>query len=236
MKDKILLVEDSNSERLVISSLIGDLCDLNCVKTLAEADREVKDTRYDLVLLDVMLPDGEGFDFCRRLRESEKFRDLPVIFITGKTDIENRVLGFSLGADDYITKPIEPQEFIARVRSKLQRRRTTEHAATLTKGFFRVDMAAQKIYTQNSSAPERYLDLTPSEFKLLVHFLRYENKIFTREDLRSQIWGTTHITTHTIDSHISSLRKKMGPFGGHLKSLPRQGYSFSSVNNEPFKG
>lgn len=226
--DRILLVEDAISMQLVVQSAVGNLCSLTCVTTVSDAQRELAAGPFALLLLDVELPDGDGFEFCRKLRAQDKFHSLPIIFLTWKSGVDSRVLGFSLGADDYIVKPIEPKEFSARIESKLKRRPLGPLQTTFRKSDFRVDLTSHRIFLMSSSDRETELGLTPIEFKLLVHFLRNEGVIISREELLTAVWGdAVHVSAHTIDTHISSLRKKISSTGHHLKAVVKKGYCFS---------
>jgi two-component system, OmpR family, phosphate regulon response regulator PhoB len=228
--DRILLVEDALSMQLVVQAAVGNLCSLTCVTNIADAEKELAQGPYSLLLLDVELPDGNGFEYCKRLRDQEKFHNLPIIFLTWKSDIEQKVFGFSLGADDYIVKPIEPKEFVARVISKLNRRPKGPLQTTFCKGDFRIDLTSHRVFLVTGEIPEKELNLTPIEFKLLVHFLRNEGVVLSREELLVAVWGdSVHVSAHTIDTHISSLRKKIAITGHSLKAVVKKGYCFSII-------
>ncbi|MBL7542447.1 MAG: response regulator transcription factor [Bdellovibrionaceae bacterium] len=230
--DRILLVEDALSMQYVVQAAVGSLCSLTCVATIADAERELASGPYALLLLDVELPDGDGFEYCKKIRAQDKFQNLPIIFLTWKADVDQRVLGFSLGADDYIIKPIEPKEFSARIESKLKRRPQGAPQTTFRKSDFRVDLTSHRIFLVASDETEQELNLTPIEFKLLVHFLRNEGVVIPREELLTAVWGeAVHVSAHTIDTHISSLRKKISNTGHHLKAVVKKGYCFSIVSN-----
>ncbi len=227
MSHKVLLVEDMPSMQMVVQSLIGDKCHLTCVSDLKTAEKELVANSFSLVLLDVDLPDGDGFQFCEKLRASEKFRDMPIIFLTGKDQVEDRVKGFRLGGDDYVTKPLEPKEFIARFEAKL---RTTSRApqTIIQRGAFRLDTTAQKAYLKNEARVEADLGLTPIEYKLLAYFIKNEGRVFAREEIKTSVWGAgSFVSDHTLDTHIYSTRKKMAPYGKCLKAIVKQGYTFS---------
>ena len=115
-KQKVLLVEDAADMQLIVKAAIGEICDLIFVKTLKDAAQTLRGGGFALVLLDIVLPDGDGFTFCKTLRASPGTKDLPIIFLTGENEISQRVLGFDLGADDYITKPFWIGELLARLR------------------------------------------------------------------------------------------------------------------------
>jgi DNA-binding response OmpR family regulator len=221
-RDKVLLVEDVQAMQMTVQSLIGSTCDLKCVGTLAEAEKTLKTQNYSLLLLDVVLPDGDGFAFCEKIRQDNTFARLPIIFLTSKQDVEDRVRGFTLGADDYVTKPLEPNEFIARVKSKLVRSQSTKTSDVFTKGEFKIDAISQKAYLNETD-----LGLTPIEFKLFSLFVKNDGHVYSRADLKKFVWGPTiHLSDHTVDTHVSSLRKKLSRFSACLKSVVKTGYVF----------
>lgn len=226
---KVLLVEDDLGMQKIVQAVIAPRCDLTCVGTLTGAQGEIEDSEYALLILDVHLPDGDGFSFCRQVRANPKFNDLQIIFLTGHGDKEHKVHGFSLGADDYVVKPIEPMEFIARVEARLNIKQRTKVQTNFQAAGFRVDLISQRVYRSEASGTERALELTPIEFRLFVHFLSNEGKIFSRENLLQAIWGgAVSVSTHTIDTHISSLRKKLGDVGRLLRNVLKKGYCFSA--------
>jgi two-component system, OmpR family, phosphate regulon response regulator PhoB len=227
MEKRVLLVEDAMDMQMIVKAAIEKNCDLKCVETLSAAQTELSRNEYSLILLDVNLPDGDGFEFCQSLRRKDIYSDIPIIFLTGETETRSRVLGFELGADDYVTKPIEPQEFTARVLAKLKRPRKAQ--TSFSQAGYRVDLVLHKIFEKGEDGAEKALVLTPIEFKLLSHFLQNREKIFSRQDLLSMFWGDdVHVSGHTVDTHISSLRKKMGEPGRMIRSVFKKGYRLSS--------
>lgn len=221
-KEKILLVEDTHAMQIVVQSLLGPIYDLTCVDTLAQASVALKTGSFSLLLLDVVLPDGDGFDFCEKLRKDSSMLNLPIIFLTSKNEVQDRVRGFNLGADDYVVKPLEPNEFTARVKAKLFRSQTTKTADVFSKDKFKIDSISQKAYLG-----ETELGLTPIEYKLFSLFLKNEGQVYSRALLKKSVWGPSiHLSDHTVDTHVSSLRKKLGPYSACLKSVVKTGYVF----------
>lgn len=227
---KILVIEDSLTTQALIQSCLQDLSEIVCVSSLNDADRELRRASFDLLLLDVSLPDGDGFEFCERLRGRAEFSHLPLIFLTGKTQLDDRVRGLRLGGDDYIGKPFEPDELRARVEARLRRR--SGESLPVLKGF-RVDLDGQAVfYQERAGAPEINLELTRIEFKLLLIFMRNLDKIFSRAELLKRAWGeNTHVSDHTVDTHISSLRKKIAVSPYQVKSIIKRGYRLEPVDS-----
>ncbi|GHA80225.1 two-component system response regulator CreB [Cognatilysobacter bugurensis] len=153
---------------------------------------------FDLAILDVGLPDIGGFALCRELRRA---RDLPVIFLTARDAEADRVLGFEIGADDYVAKPFSPRELVARVRVVLRR----SQGATAPRGAFEHDAAGHRIAFRG-----RWLDLTRYEYGLLAALLQRPGAILTRAQLLDRVWGSdTESTDRTVDTHVKTLRAKL---------------------------
>lgn len=229
-KEKVLLVEDAPDMQVIVRATIGKDCDLSCASSIAEAEKILKSNDFDMILLDVVLPDGSGFEFCQKLRSQALTRSLPIFFLTGQDEVEQRVLGFEIGGDDYIVKPFEPNEFRARVFGKLKRAGAASEQTSFTRGIFTVDWGSQKAQMKTSEGTVVDLHLTPIEFKLLVQFLRHEGRTFSREELLTAVWGgTVHVSGHTVDTHISSLRKKVGEYSSYFRAVVKKGYCYSPV-------
>lgn len=223
--NRILVVEDSLTTQLLIQSSLEKSADIKCVATIAEAEKELSQSKYDLFILDVLLPDGDGFDLCHRIRNKPSFAETPLIFLTGRSEVDDRVKGLDLGGDDYMVKPFSPEELQARVTARL--RRKSGDNSNLKLNGFRVDFNKQVVYLKVGSKEERNLDLTRIEFKLIVFFMQNIGRIFSRGDLLRKVWGDgTHVSEHTVDTHISSLRKKIVESDYQVKSVVKQGYKF----------
>jgi DNA-binding response OmpR family regulator len=161
--------------------------------------------RPAVILLDVGLPGIDGIEVCRRLRAGGDWT--PVLFVTARDEEADRVLGLELGADDYVTKPFSPRELVARVRAVLRRGRGGDRGEQLALGALSLDLAARRARVE----PGGDVDLTTTEFDLLAHLMRRPDRVFTREELLSQVWGYPAGTaTRTVDVHIAQLRAKLG--------------------------
>lgn len=227
-QDHILLVEDSLSMQLLVRSVLENFCALTCVTSIGDAERALKSESFSLILLDVGLPDGDGLLFCKALRDREQMRDVPIVFLTNESRLERKVMGFTVGADDYITKPFEPEEFLARIEAKLKRKPVGKPVTTVVKHDFRFDLTSQRAFQTDGAGVETELELTPNEFKIFFHLLNHEGVTFSREELLETLWGpSVHVTTHTIATHVSTLRKKIGAYGPMIRGVPKKGYCFS---------
>lgn len=235
----ILLIDDSPEVYPLVKNALGVNYKVTLAGTIAQG-REVlsqalTQTPFDLILLDVSLPDGDGFGFCGELRGSETFKEIPVIFLTGKAQVSDKVTGFNLGADDYIVKPFDSLELKARIDGKLQRRSQVGANDFMQKGALKLQLStARAAYFREGQ--EIDLKLTPTEFKLLYCFMRNEGKILTRDQLLNVVRADkVHVLDRTIDKHISSLRKKLAPYVKYIESVHGIGYRFSIVGEELIK-
>lgn len=159
----------------------------------------------DLVLLDWRLPDGEGIDLLRELRKTS---DLPVVMVTARVDVIDKVLGLEIGADDYVTKPVEPRELLARVRARLRvKNRAPVEGKTLEHNGVRLDLETRAVTFEG-----RTIEMTRMEFNLLQLLVEHPGRVFSREELLNKVWGYERTpTTRTVDTHIVQLRNKLKP-------------------------
>ncbi len=205
MPGRILLVEDDRSIREQTSILLQDEgYDVDEAATGEEAFAKFERTSPDCVLLDVMLPDVEGFDVCRNLRARS---DVPIIMVTARADPFDVVAGLEAGADDYITKPYEPKELMARIRAMLRRVRGAGTGPSVTELGGRVEVVEDE-GTVKCDGIE--VHLTRTEFRLLCELASHPGRVFTREVLLESVWGYEFVgDTKLVDVHISRLRTKI---------------------------
>lgn len=227
MEQKILLVEDNSSTRQIINAALGKKFIFAIAETAGEASEQLQRHEFDLIILDVELPDEDGFHFCAKLRNNEKYKDIEIIFLTGKNTTADKVLGFSLGADDYITKPFDILEFQARIDSKMRRIAERKNQdQVIHKGSFEIHLPRQKIYIKEAESSIE-LDLTSIEFKLLTFLIGHEDHVLSREQILNQVWGVhVHINDRTVDAHIYMLRQKLGEYSNCVKAVKNAGYRF----------
>jgi two-component system, OmpR family, phosphate regulon response regulator PhoB len=185
----------------------------------------------DVIVLDLMLPDLSGTEICRRLREGDRTRDIPVIMCTAKGEEIDRVVGFEVGADDYVVKPFSVRELILRIRAQLRRRsqRTEGEPSMIRFGRLEIDRDAHRAWVDKSE-----IALTALEFRLLHQFLARRGRVQTRDALLSDVWGIdADVTTRTVDTHVKRLREKLGDAGAYIETLRGVGYRFKSEPDEP---
>ncbi len=186
----------------------------------------------DLVLLDLMLPDISGTEVCRRLRQHERTRAVPVIMLTAKGQEIDRVVGFEVGADDYVVKPYSVRELLLRIVAILRRASGEDDRDVddLTFGAISVNTAAHRVTLAGDE-----IALTALEFKLLTTFLMRKGRVQTREVLLNDVWGIhANVMTRTVDTHVKRLREKLGDAGKYIETLRGVGYRFKeSAEEEP---
>ena len=221
----ILVIEDDASTLHLLKRTLEPEHAVHGKSDLKSAREALRNRNFDLLLLDVLLPDGDGFDFAEELRKHGRLDDLPLLFITAKSSVADQVLGLSIGADDYIIKPIVPLVLRARVNSKvlkLEKQRLENECIALDP--LKLDLAKQRAYIR-SETENRELELTSLEFRLLLHFARHEDQVFSRDQLITAIWGDgVHILDRTIDTHICHLRQKIRESTYTLESVYGAGY------------
>lgn len=223
---KILLVEDSKEIYTMVNQAVGSYSDLKWVENIADAQEYLDQNDISLLLLDIELPDGSGIDFCSKLRMENP--DLSIFMLTAHSDLSEKVLGFSAGADDYITKPFALLELKARIDSRLSRVEHFKSASDLMKwDVIEIDKGRQEVKVLVSGNFEP-LDLTALEFKLLVYFANEPGHVFHRDKVLNDIWGEdVHVYARSVDTHVSKLRRKLGELAPIIESVHGSGYKFN---------
>ena len=215
----ILVVEDEKNMQSIIVEYIqrgGHTC--FTADDGVDAMIILKNNPMDLMILDVMMPHLDGFSVCRMAREMSS---LPIILLTAKSDENDKLKGYELGADDYMTKPFSPKVLLAKVNALL-RRSSSAPAETLAAGKIAIVPASHRVFLDGAE-----IALTHKEYELLLFFMANAGQIFSREQLLNRIWGYDFDgTTRTVDTHIKTLRQKLGNEGKHIVTLIRSGYKF----------
>ena len=200
---KLLLIDDDEklAEPLQVYFSRFDLKLESETLPLQAIDRLQRE-RFELVVLDVMLPQIDGFETCRRIRQ---FSDIPIIMLTARGEVMDRVVGLELGADDYLPKPFEPRELVARIQNILKRSRDTGNRELFEIGDIRIDLN-KKTVEKNG----RNVDITSSEFNLLALLIQNQDRVFSRDDIMHELRGIdAHIYSRAIDVLVSRLRQKL---------------------------
>jgi DNA-binding response OmpR family regulator len=167
--------------------------------------KAMEQARPDLIVLDVMLPDVDGFELCRQIRQSAVLGRTPVLFLTARSDEVDRVLGLEIGGDDYMTKPFSPRELIARVKAHLRREEMDVDPPPQAVGPFRLDRTARRVFLA-----EKEILLTSTEYNLLEYFLTHPGRAYSRDQLLEAVWGEQRfVTPRTVDVHVRRLREQI---------------------------
>jgi two-component system phosphate regulon response regulator PhoB len=185
--------------------------------------RMIHSERPELVLLDLMLPDLAGTEICKLVKSNPATRHIPVVMVTAKGEEIDRVVGFELGADDYVVKPFSVRELLLRVAAVLRRSQQVETGEeTIEFGELRVDRAAHRVWIAGDEVA-----MTPLEFRLLVTLYERRNRVQTRASLLDDVWEMhADLTTRTVDTHVKRLREKLGPARDYVETVRGVGYRF----------
>jgi DNA-binding response OmpR family regulator len=206
MPKKIAVVEDeAELASLIEYNLVRHGYEVQILGGGAGTMRALERAKADLILLDVMLPDADGFELCRQIRQSDSLARIPVLFLTARSDEVDRVLGLEIGGDDYMTKPFSPRELVARVKAHLRREEMDAEAPAVDIGPFRLDRTARRVYLG-----EKEISLTSTEFNLLEYFLTHPGRAYSRDQLLEAVWGEQrYVTPRTVDVHVRRLREEI---------------------------
>ena len=184
----------------------------------------IKNDKPNLVILDLMLPGISGLDVCRDLRMNEVNENVAVVMLTAKSEEVDRIVGFELGADDYVTKPFSVRELILRVKVLLKKRSDDIDQNLLEFGPIAMNLDAHDVSVEGKN-----ILLTALEFKLLKHLLKRKGRVQTRDQLLGDVWGySSEVTTRTVDTHIKRLREKLGKPGELIQTIRGVGYRFNN--------
>ncbi len=225
---RVLLVEDTQEYQQMVSRSLGADFLITIATSLQSARDAVLTNRFDLILVDVGLPDGDGFQFCEQLKHFPNAQTTPVIFMTGRSLPDDKIRGYELGADDYIEKPFDLREFKVRVSARLKKAaaRPTESSQVFRKGPFEIDWHLQRAYyTQGNARID--LGLTRVELKILMYLIQREGETLSRAQILKDVLGDqVHVLERTLDRHVCSLREKLSGGGRHINTVFKEGYRF----------
>ena len=236
MEKRVLVVDD---EKLIVKgikfSLEQEGLVVDCAYDGEEAVAAARTVSYDVILLDLMLPKLSGFEVCQQIRE---FSDVPIVMLTAKSEDIDKIMGLEYGADDYITKPFAINEVLARVRAVLRRSQASvQWAYNISKSIYepdinfktmRIDRNAKVCYIAGKP-----VNLTRTEFDILLFFLTHRNRVHAREEIIRRVWGCDVVVTNrTIDTNITRLRKKLGEYGNYIITRLGFGYGFKEAADQ----
>lgn len=216
---KILIVDDDLHLRKLVRTY-AELEDFICEEAQNgfEALEKLRGGNFDMIVLDIMMPGLDGFETMGELR---KWSQIPVIVLTARDEEYDKLLGFHLGADDYVSKPFSPKELVARIKA-VMKRVDKKQDEPIQYGELRVETAARTAFLG-----EQALSLTPKEFDLLTVLVRNEHLVLSREQLLQQVWGYDYYgDVRTVDTHIKTLREQLGPYRKWIRTVWGVGYQF----------
>jgi len=216
---KILLIDDDEIMHITVKGIVGTEHTVISCFTMKEAEEYFSgNNTASLIIIDRVLPDGDGINLCAQLRSEVRLRSIPIIFLSSRDTETDRVGGLFAGADDYICKPVAPLELKARIQARLRNHNQQIHLGNLV-----IDPFAHRTFIQGSQPEE--IELTRLEFKILLTLGKYPDRAFSRESLIDHVWGhAVSITDRVVDTHICNLRKKIQHSGVKIRSLRGEGY------------
>lgn len=228
MLQKILLIEDEPDIRKTLEYNISrEGYDVVSAPSLSEGRNHLNSGSFSLILLDLMLPDGSGLDLCREIKSDKEKVATPIIILTAKDDEVDKVVGFELGADDYVTKPFSVRELILRIKAVLKRGERKQENLEVQRQFgeLLIDVDSHEVFVNEQS-----ITLTALEFKLLRQLVDRRGRVQSRDQLLSDVWGySADVTTRTVDTHIKRLREKLGSMGKYVQTIRGVGYKFTRI-------
>ncbi len=221
---KILIVDDEPAivDLIKINLELEDFETVSCYSG-KEALKLAQTANPDLILLDIMMPDMDGFEVCKSIQDL----NIPIIMLTAKNDIKDKLYGLELGADDYITKPFDGRELLARIKTILRRvdKYNAKDESSIVAGPITINTIERIVYVDGIE-----ITMTPKEFDLLQLFCENQRKVFSRENILELVWGYEFIgDSRTVDMHVQRLRKKLGNYNAFVKTVFGIGYKFEVV-------
>ena len=223
---KILIIEDEPDIRRNLEyNLSREGFSISTAASISEANTLLASTDYNLILLDLMLPDGSGLDLCKSIKSNSDTESIPIIILTAKDDEVDKVVGFELGADDYVTKPFSVRELILRVKAVLKRGSKKKEIVEVIRQFgdLKIDVDSHEVHVDDTK-----INLTALEFRLLRQLVDTRGRVQSRDQLLSDVWGySAEVTTRTVDTHVKRLREKLGPMGKYVHTIRGVGYKFA---------
>lgn len=223
---RVLIVDDEAPIREMIAAAL-EMAGYETLEASNAKDAHsiILDEHPDLVLLDWMMPGTSGIELARRLRADPTTSEIPLIMLTAKAEVDNKIQGLDAGVDDYITKPFSPRELVARLKALIRRATPQGVEEAITINGLTLDPVSHRVY-----ANEKPLDMGPTEFKLLQFFMTHQDRAYSRAQLLDMVWGgNVYVEERTIDVHIRRLRLALGEtFGAFVQTVRGTGYRFSA--------
>lgn len=225
---RILLIDDDEHLAAPLASYFRRFgCTLDSAQRPGEGLARLRDTHYDAAILDVMMPEMDGFALCREIRAQPDFGDIPIIMLTARGDVMDRVVGLEMGADDYVPKPFEPRELVARVQTILRRQRGGAAPGAQAPSLLRFEGLTVDLARRRVLCGPHAVELTSTEFELLALLAREPGKVFSRDAILNRLRGhEADLYTRAVDIVVSRLRRKLGPLDC-IKTVRNAGYTLA---------
>ncbi len=221
MEKKRMHVTIIDDNRDLLDALSGSLADAFNLQVFSEPEKGldfIRNNHTDAILLDLHIPGKDGFQVYEEVKKAKQ--NLPVLFLTGDSDLNSRLKGFEIGADDFLLKPIQTEELVARIRNRIQiSKRNLQNNKVIKIKDLLIDLDGHQVTLNN-----QLIRLTPKEYQLLVVLSQNPNRVIHKDDLINMLWKDVHVEVNNLDTHFSNLRRKLKPFSMHIKTLKNLGY------------
>jgi DNA-binding response OmpR family regulator len=214
----VTIIDDN---RDLLEVLSGSLADSFSLELFTEPDKGlefIRNNHTDAILLDLHIPGKDGFQVYEEVKRAKQ--NLPVLFLTGDSDLSARVKGLEIGADDFLIKPVQTEELVARIRNRIQlSKRNLQNNKVIKFKDLVIDLDGHQVILNNQA-----VRLTPKEYQLLLVLSQNPNRVIHKDDLIHMLWKDVHVEVNNLDTHFSNLRRKLKPFSTHIKTLKNLGY------------
>jgi len=214
----VTIIDDNKDLLDVLASSLGDSFNLELFTEPEKGIEFIRNNHTDAILLDLHIPGKDGFQVYEEVKRAKS--SLPVLFLTGDTTLNSMVRGLDMGADDFLVKPVQTEELVARVRNRISlSKRSNQSNKTIQFKDLVIDLDGHQVLINN--APVK---LTPKEYQLLLVLAQNPNRVIHKDDLITMLWKDVHVEVNNLDTHFSNLRRKLKPFSTHIKTLKNLGY------------
>ncbi len=232
LERRILIIDDDPALTDTLADIVSDLgFSAVCALSGSEGLEFALTQEPVVILLDLKLPDLDGMEICRQIRAISHLRHIPILIITGNDNPEVRVTGLNSGADDYICKPFHREEVQARIRAVLRRTPSKEQKSSaqiqeLKSGNLRIDVTGRLIFINDDE-----VRLTGTELKVLIYLLSHPDEVIDKQTLLSEFWGSTRVTSRTIDTHVANIRRKLKDWNRAIETVHGAGYVYRTLKS-----
>lgn len=214
----VTIIDDNKDLLEVLSNSLSDTFSLNTFSEPEKGLEFIRNNHTDAILLDLHIPGKDGFQVYEEVKRAKS--NLPILFLTGDSDLDNRVKGLEIGADDFLIKPVATEELIARIKNRISlSKRNVQNNKLIKFKDLTIDLDGHQVIL--TGQPVR---LTPKEYQLLLVLAQNPNRVIHKDDLIQMLWKDVHVEVNNLDTHFSNLRRKLRPFSGHIKTLKNLGY------------